>query len=588
MPVEHRLLQQEAAARTLLYGAVGLALLAAALWLVLAWLLSEVVSRVFLDHQTLHNVGGLLAVMAALMLVRAGLMSASDVIAQHSANRLKREMRGRLTAQLLALGPTYTRDERTGELVHATVEGVEALDEYISQYQPARLLAGLVPVLVFGVILVFDPWTLPILLFAGPILLILLALIGSRAKELTERRFQEMSWMSAHFLDMLQGLTTLKLFGRSKEQAATIETISRQYGNTTMDVLRTAFQTSLVLEWGATAATALVAIEVSVRLMAGQLPFDRALTVLLLTPEFFLPLRQLAMKYHAGSAGKAAAERIYAILDTPVAVGARFIAPIAPTIRDHETLSPLPSRLDIRFDDVHVAYDSGQRPALNGFTLSITQGQTVALVGATGAGKTTVANLLLRFVEPTRGGITVGGARLNEIDPAQWRTLVAWVPQHPHLFHGTVAENLRLARPDAAPEAVVEAARAAYAHEFIERLPHAYDTPIGEHGARLSGGQRQRLAIARAFLKSAPLLILDEPTSHLDPASEELLRDALARLVRNRTVLIISHRLALASDADTIVVMDEGRVLQEGRPRALAHESGMYQRLITAYEGGTR
>ena len=247
---------------------------AAAIWLALAWLLSATVNAVFLGHQTLNDVLALLAAMLALMLFRAAFMWASDILAQHAANRVKGEMRGRLSAKLFSLGPAYTRGERTGELVHAVVEGVEALDEYITAFQPARWLAALVPVLVLAVILILDPWTVPILLFTGPILLILLALIGGRAKELTARRFSEMSWMSAHFFDMLQGLPTLKMFGRSKEQAATIEMVSRQYGNTTMDVLRTAFQTSLVLEWGATAATALVAIEVSVRLMNGLLPFD--------------------------------------------------------------------------------------------------------------------------------------------------------------------------------------------------------------------------------------------------------------------------------------------------------------------------
>jgi ABC-type multidrug transport system fused ATPase/permease subunit len=313
--------------------------------------------------------------------------------------------------------------------------------------------------------------------------------------------------------------------------------------------------------------------------MGGLLPFDRALIVLLLTPEFFLPLRQLAIRYHAGSAGKAAAERIFAILDTPAVRG---WAP--PAARPPVPGPPQPRRLDIRFDDVHVAYDGGQRPALNGFTLSIAHGQTVALVGATGAGKTTVANLLLRFVEPVRGRITVGGVDLSEISPTEWRALVAWAPQHPHLFHGTIAENIRLGEPDASPEAVVAAARAAHAHEFIEALPRGYDTPIGERGARLSGGQRQRLALARAFVKDAPLLILDEATSHLDPVSEALIKDALARLIRNRTVLIIAHRLILVDGADAIAVMDGGRVVHMGVPRAPASGNRADQHVLATPE----
>ena len=259
----------------------------------------------------------LLAVMLVAALLRAVILWSGDVLAQRSASRLKGDLREKLTQRLSLLGPAYTQSERSGELVNTVVEGVEVLDDYITTYQPARLLAVIVPVFVLIVIFLLDPLTTLILLFTGPILVLLLALIGSRAKGITEQRFLELSWMSAFFLDMLQGLATLKMFGRSREQIENIREISQKYGSTTMEVLRTAFQTSLVLEWGGTIATALVAVEVSLRLMGGTLPFNRALAVLVITPEFFLPLRQLAIKYHAGTAGKAAAERIFAILDTP-------------------------------------------------------------------------------------------------------------------------------------------------------------------------------------------------------------------------------------------------------------------------------
>ena len=573
---ERRLWQQNTTAHRLFYSAVGLLFLATALWLGVLALIGLTVNAVFLGGKTLPDVTPWLGLMLALVLVRAGLMWSSDMIAQVSANRVKGKLRGQLMAQMSALGPTYTRGERAGELVHTAVSGIEDLDEYITQFQPAKLLAGLGPALVFIVILFLDPWTTPILLFTGPILVLLLALIGGQTRELTARRFNDMSWMSAHFLDMLQGLPTLKMFGRSKEQVATVETISRHYGNSTMDVLRTAFQTSLVLEWGATAATALVAIEVSMRLMGGILPFEIALIVLLLTPEFFMPLRNLSMKYHAGTAGKAAAERIYAILDTPTPDLGGFEKP-------PRSLPATP--FAIHFEDVQVAYDDGQRLALNGFDLTIQPGQTVALVGPTGAGKTTVANLLLRFVEPTQGIIRVGDVPLSELDPSAWRSQVAWVPQQPHLFQGTIADNLRLARPEATLAELVEAAQAAHAHNFIERLPLRYETAVGEQGAQLSGGQRQRIAIARAYLKDAPLLILDEITSHLDAENEALVEEALTRLMQNRTVLIIAHRLKLAYEADVIVLMDGGRVVQMGSPQLLAEETGAYQELLAAYEG---
>jgi ATP-binding cassette, subfamily C, bacterial CydD len=572
---EKRILQYNRPAQTLLYAAVTAGFFGAVCVVAQAYVLSDIVDRVFLKRQVLSEVTPLLEVLLVLALIRAALIWSNDVLAQRSASRLKDSLREGLTRAFFGLGPAFTHSQRSGELVNVTVEGVEVLDEYITVYQPARLLAVIVPVFVLLVIFLLDPLTTPILLFTGPILVLLLALIGSRAKGITEQRFLELSWMSAFFLDMLQGLATLKMFGRSREQIENIRDISRQYGNTTMEVLRTAFQTGLVLEWGGTVATALVAVEVSLRLMNGLMPFNRALAVLVITPEFFLPLRQLAIRYHAGAAGKAAGDRIFTILDTPIK------QPRANLI--HSTAPP---RMDICFDEVHFAYADGQRPALQGFSLHIPDGTTVALVGATGAGKTTAAQLLLRFIQPDRGSITIDGTPLDAIDLPVWRARVAWVPQIPHLFHGTIAENIRLARSNASQADIIAAAQAAHAHEFIVQLPQGYDTPIGERGARLSGGQQQRLAIARAFLKDAPFLILDEATSHLDSTSEAAIQEALIRLMRGRTVLIIAHRLKLVFHADQVAVVDQGRVTEVGDPHDLLTQNGPYQQLVTIYEGG--
>ncbi|HKN80744.1 MAG TPA: thiol reductant ABC exporter subunit CydD, partial [Actinomycetota bacterium] len=506
-------------------GATALSVAAAFCWIAFALLLAIVVARVFVDGGTLGSVETLLLAMLALALVRGVLLWSSEVVAQRAAGGIKTDLRERLAAALVALGPTAVRGERIGELVYTAGEGVDTLDPYVTRYVPARVLAVLVPVLVASVVAVLDPWSVLVLLIAGPLLVLLLGLIGRRVRDLAERRERELAWMNAHFLDVLRGLPTLKMFGRSADQAETIRAVSRRQGSSTMDVLRTAFQTTLVLEWGATAATALVAIETSVRLMAGGLTFERALAVLLLTPEFFLPLRRLSAEYHVGRTAVAAAERVYAVLDTPV----RIHVPTPSAARQ------LPARMDVRFDHIVVTYDEGSRTALAGCSLEIPHGRTVALVGPTGAGKTTVANVLLRFVDPDRGRVTVGGEPLSEIDPALWRTRVAWVPQQASLFHGTVADNLRLARPDASDDELMAAATAANAHAFVTDLPDGYATPIGEGGARLSGGERQRLALARAFLKDAPFLILDEPTSHLDRESETLVLEAASRLMRDRT-----------------------------------------------------
>jgi ATP-binding cassette, subfamily C, bacterial CydD len=570
---ERRLWEERPRARRILDSATALSFSAVVCWIAFALLLSAVIARVFIEGGALASVDGLIVAMAVLLVMRGAFLWSGEVVAQHAADDLKTDLRERLAAALVALGPTYTRGERIGELVYAAGEGVEALDPYVTRSAPARRLAIIVPIVVAAVVFILDPWTVPILLITGPVLVLFLALIGRRVSDLTERRERELAWMNAHFLDVLRGLPTLKIFGRSAEQAKTIQEVSRQQGSSTMDVLRTAFQTTLVLEWGATAATAIVAIETSVRLMAGGIAFERALAVLLLAPEFFLPLRRLSTEYHVGRSGVAAAERIHAVLDEPI----RISRPPAGPPRE------MPARLDVRFDDVVVAYDGGSRTALGGCSLEIPHGRTVALVGPTGAGKTTVANVLLRFVEPDRGRVTVGGEPLSGFEPAGWRTKVAWVPQHPSLFHGSVADNLRLARPEATDEELIAAARAANAHGFVTDLPDGYETPIGEEGARLSGGERQRLAIARAFLKDAPFLILDEPTSHLDRASEALVLDALLRLVERRTVLVIAHRPEPIADADLIVSMSAGRVESIERPSRPREGNG---RVAPAVLGG--
>ncbi len=581
MSIEKRILRGRRQAAVLLLLAITAGTMAAVLFITQAILISEVVDRVFLQDQALNHVLPLLLIALILLLIRALLIWLEELLAQNSASAVKSDLRQTLLHHIFLLGPTYTRQESSGELVHALVEGVESLDDYFTQYLPARALAALVPALVFIVVLILDPWTTLVYIVAGPMLLLLLALIGGQTRAIQQRRFREMSWMSTFFLDMLQGLPTLKMFGRSREQAENIREISRHYGRTTMEVLRTAFQTSLVLEWAATAATALVALEVSLRLMNGTLPFNIALAVLLLTPEFFLPLRRYALRYHAGAQGKAAAERLFAILD---------IMPPASRPKPHRAPPPAqpqpPSAADIQFEDVSFVYQDGRRLALSHLTLTIPHGRSLALVGPTGAGKSTVSNLLLRFIDPGSGAITIGGISLPTIDKKLWRAQVAWVPQDPHLFYGSVADNIRLGRPQATEEELLTAAEAARAHDFILNLPQAYDTQLGERGLRLSGGQRQRIAIARAFLKNAPFLILDEATSHLDAESERLISEALQRLMQNRTVLIIAHRLALAHHADQIVVLENGRSVQSGKHNTMLSEEGPYRRLATSYQGG--
>jgi len=586
----NRLLRGHGPARRLLVAAVSAGFFAGALLAAQAVLLSQVVERVFRGGQTLPQVAPLLGWMIALLLLRAALLWLQEDWAQRAAGQIKQNLRARLVAEVAARGPAYTRAQRSGELINSAVEGIEALDAYLTQFLPARALAGLLPPAVLLLVLWLDPWTSLVLLFAGPMLVLLLVLIGGRAEALTRRRFAELSWMSALFLDLLRGLPTLKLFGRSHEQAETIEEISRGYGKTTLEVLATAFQSSLVMEWAATAATAMVALETSLRLMNGALTFDRALAVLLLTPEFFLPLRQFAVRYHLGAAGKAAAERLAALLEAAPAAAAQ----VAPA---HEPRSLPAPPISIRFQDVWLTYPAAEvaserPPALRGLSFSVEPGQIVALVGPSGAGKSTVLQALAGFVQPERGQLRVGDLPLAALDLAAWRQGIAWAPQHPHLFHGSVADNIRLARPEATREEVIAAAQAAHADAFIAALPQGYATRLGEGGAGLSGGQRQRLALARVFLRDAPLLLLDEITANLDQESQTLMLAALQRLLHTRraadgkarTVLLAAHRLELAYTADQIVVLEAGRAVQSGSHAQLLAQDGLYRRLVLAYE----
>jgi len=574
--VDKRLFREAKRARTALFITVGMGLLVGVILVGQAYVLADVIDRVFLQHAGWREVRTGVLLLLLLSAARSLALWTREVSAQRVSGRVKKELRDRLMAHLFALGPTYARGERSGELSNTVVEGVEALDAYFSQYLPQLATSALVPLTIVLIVLTQDTLSAVVMTVTAPIIPMFMMLIGSIADRMTKRQWGTLSRMSAHFLDVLQGLTTLKMLGRSREQVKTIAEISDQFRRTTLGVLRVAFLSALVLELMATISTALIAVEIGLRLLYGKLLFQRALFVLILAPEFYMPLRELGAKFHAGMSGTAAAQRIFEILNTPLPRRALSAGPVVVT---------RPRRFNIRFEDVWYAYEGGKRPALRGVTFAVQEGQKVALVGPSGAGKSTIAHLLLRFIEPDKGRIWVDDRSLSAWDVHAWRQYVAWVPQMPYLFHGTVADNIRLARPDAPMEKVVEAARLAHADGFIRELPDGYDTVIGERGARLSGGQAQRLALARAFLKDAPLLILDEATANLDPENEALLQEAVSRLLEGRTALIIAHRLNTVYDADQIVVLSDGVVVESGTHSTLLLRDGLYRRLVSAYGG---
>jgi ATP-binding cassette, subfamily C, bacterial CydCD len=544
---------------------------------------SRVVTQVFLGGASLGQVLRPLAMLLALILLRASLVWGGDVAASALARRLKLDLRRQLVQRLFALGPAFTSQERGGELVAAASQGIEALDAYYSQYLPQLALAALVPLTFLLFIFPIDPLSGLVLLLTAPLIPIFMILIGDQAQALTRRQWSTLSRLNAYFLDVLQGLSTLKMLGQSRAQIKVIGQASERFRLATMSVLRITFLSALALEMVATLSTAVVAVEIGLRLLYGRLSFEQAFLVLLLAPEFYLPLRLLGTRFHAGMAGVAAARQIFAILEHPVG---QVSLPAARVEENVGQVSIPAAHHSIQFIDVHYTYPD-ERSALNGLSFEIAEGEKVALVGPSGAGKSTILSLLLGFIPPQAGEIRLDGIPLASIPPGDGRPAMAWVPQKPYLFNDTVLENIRLARPDASLQDVQQAAALSHADEFIRRLPQGYDTPIGEGGARLSGGQAQRLALARAFLQDAPLVLLDEATANLDPATEAQVSASLERLLQGRAALVIAHRLSTASRLDRILVLDGGRIVQEGRHSELAQAPGLYRRLLGAWSSAS-
>ncbi|HZW02928.1 MAG TPA: thiol reductant ABC exporter subunit CydD [Anaerolineaceae bacterium] len=544
-----------------------------------AGLLSRLIDAVFLHSAVLESVlpffGGLLAV----FVLRPALAFAADLFAARLAGQVKESLRAALVRQVIARGPASAGTAETGSLSATALQGIEALDAYFAQYLPQLALGALLPLAVLVVVFPLDWLSAVVLLLTGPLVPLFMILIGKAAEKGTRRQWGLLRQMSAFFLDTIQGLTALKLLGRL-DRLDQIEAVSERYHRMTMSVLRVTFLSAFALELVATISTALVAVEIGLRLLRGGIGFEQAFFILVLAPEFYQPLRQLGLRFHAGMNGVTAARTIFAVLEAPVPP---VTAPESAPRIDLDAALRSPFR--IRFDGVSYRYTDRDGPALNQVSFELGSGEQVALVGPSGAGKSTAARLLLRFMEPDSGQILLNGQPITRVSPEAWRRQIAYVPQQPAIFHDTIAANIRLARPDAPLPAVREAARLAELDELIASLPEGYETVIGAGGARLSGGQAQRIALARAFLRDASILVFDEPTAHLDLDHEARLEAATRRLLQGRAVLTIAHRLPTVLAADRIVVFSGGQVVEAGPHAALLAQSGLYTRLLASYGG---
>ncbi|MFG2696670.1 thiol reductant ABC exporter subunit CydD [Kitasatospora sp. NPDC048407] len=526
-PIDPRLLAYARTTRAFLAGSVLLGGVGAALLVAQAALIADLVVRSFQHGQS--PLWGPLLGLAAVTLGRALVAWLTELTAHRSVATVKSTLRRRLLDHATALGPGYLTGRRTGDLATLATRGVDALDDYFARYLPQLALAVVVPLVVLTRILGADWESAAIICVTLPLIPLFMILIGYATQARTDRQFAGLSRLSHHFLDVVAGLPTLKVFGRAKAQATAIGRITEDYRRATLRTLRLAFVSSFALELLSTLSVALVAVSIGFRLVNGTLDLETGLLVLVLAPEVYLPLRQVGALYHSSAEGLAAAGKIFEVLETPLPQPGRRPAPQV-------------AGADIRIEGLTVRHDGRTQDALHEVSLVVPAGRTTVLTGPSGAGKTTLVGALLGFVRPDAGRILIGDQPLADTDLASWHAQLAWVPQHPHLFAGTVAENVRLARPDAT-EPQLRAALAAARVDFADP-----DTPLAENGHGLSAGQRQRLALARALLADRPLLVLDEPTAHLDPVTEAALLETLGSL--RRTVLLITHRPALIALAD--------------------------------------
>jgi thiol reductant ABC exporter CydD subunit len=554
--VDPRLVRRTQAVRPLLALDAALGIATAVTVLLGATLLALIVARAF-DGTRLAALWPYIALLVAVFAVRGGLAWGMELAGRRAAWNVLSELRLALIEKRLRAQPVTVDGARSGELATAAVQGVEGLEGYFARYLPQAVLAMIVPLMVIAWVAFVDLEAALIMLLTLPLVPLFMWLIGRYTEQRTRERWLALRQLSTHFLDIVRGLPTLRAFGRAGAQATSIGDVSERYRKATIETLRVSFLSGSVLELAATLGVALVAVAAGIQLVDGALGLQAGLTVIILAPELYLPFRKLGAEYHASADGLAIAERMFALLDAPNTA-----------VRGGQRLAPSPAHATVALENVSFAYPSRQVAVLDRLELALAPGETVALVGASGTGKSTVAALVLGLLEPTSGRVTVGGVDLASCQLDAWRRLIAWVPQHPSLFHMTVADNIRLADPDATDEMMRAAASRAGADQFIAALPHGYATVLGDGGRALSGGERRRIGLARAFLRDAPLVVLDEPTADLDPASVAVVAAAVRRLQAGRTLLLIAHRPELVQSADRVIGIVDGAAFALEEPIA--------------------
>lgn len=533
----------------------------------LAWMVGAAVNQALAGKIAL---GSFLTGFAVLIVLRAIVYGLQTRFSQQATFQVRLGARDRIYKHLLKLGPSYTVGEKTGQLTSTAVEGVEALEAYFGLYLPQLFVGIALPILVCGFIAYLD-WVTGLVLFVSlPLTPIVVGSVQGSFRKVSKRYFAVTEELSSEFLESLQGLPTLKMFNRGQAQGKKIEVKSEALRKETMGLLAVNQIMLFLVDWLFGMATTVVALVMSVwRIQSGALTLGEGVTIIILSIELARPLNLIGSFFFAGALGRASLKKIDDFLD------------IQPQVVSSGTEKPDLSAARLSFENVTFAYSEDGKPALDGVNFEIKAGETVSFMGPSGAGKTSIVKLLMRFFEQQSGTISLNGHDIRKIDADWLLSHISLVSQGTYLFYGTVAENLRIAKENATQAELEESAKAANIHDFIQTLPNGYDTLIGERGSSISGGQGQRLAVARAILKNTPLVILDEATSNVDSENEAAIQEALTRLMKNKTVLVIAHRLSTIRQSDRIIVLQNGKLIEQGTHDELLEQAGVYSRVTT-------
>ncbi len=481
------------------------------------------------------------------------------------AEKVKVNMRKLGMERILTANPVILYGVDKGPLFASLGEGVEAVERFVREYFSRMILVAIIPSLIVLTVMFIDPISAVLMLVTAPVIPFVMYLVGDATKKRVRKKWGEFSWMSGFFFDSIRGMETLKIFGLGQKRAEKLKEVSDRYRQATMGVLRIAFVSSLLLELISTVSTAVIAVEVGLRLLYSKIEFVPAFFVILLAPEFYGVFREFGSRFHSGTEGREAFDRWKKIHDLNLIGSDGVDAP--------------PERYDIEFAGVQFTYPDGKEKVLKGLTFKVRDGEKVALAGRSGVGKSTIFRLLMKIFDPDEGDIFVGGVNLRNIKRDLWLKRISVVPQDPFIFNDTLLNNILIFAPEKSKEEAIEAARRAEI-DFDKDLPDGFHTILSSGGRELSGGQRQRIAIARLFLRDSPVVLLDEFTTYLDPETTEKISRIMERALHKRTALIIAHRVETLKKADRVIFIDDGVVAAEGKHEELLEKCKRYRELV--------